>query len=403
MTRHAWVLLTLLLAFNGCGRASQPAADASGAAANGAPRGHTDQVTLTAEEQREGGIELMPAIASEESQELHVSGRIALADNHTWRVGIRTDGIIVSLLAGVGDYVRAGQVLARYHADEVRDSRARYRAARAELAKAQSGAALAQRNADRAQKLLELKAGSQVQVEQARQDLASAQAAVAAAESEVDRLKDLLEDDLRVAAEPKPGDLDADSVPILAPASGYILQKNVTLGRAVHTDDDTFVLGDLSQVWMLASVRQDQLGLVRVGAPATVMLSGATPLSFPGRVANLGQELDPTTRTMQVRIVVNNPGNQLRPEMLATATIPVGGTRAAVRVPSDSLQQVNGQDVVFVRVAVDRFAVRPVRAGTTSDGRTTIIDGLKGGEAVVVRGSFVVKSQLLRASLEQGE
>lgn len=403
MRRHGWVGFTVCLALAGCGRASQPVADAKTATASTTSAPHNDQVTLTADEQREGGIDVKPAAVSEQPREMRVSGRLALADNHAWRVGIRTDGVVVSQSAGVGDYVRKGQVLARYHADEVRDSRARYRAAQAELAKAQSGAALAQRNVDRAEKLLELKAGSQVQLDQARQDLASAQAAVKTAETEVDRLKDLLEDDLRVPAEPKPGDENADSVPILAPASGYILQKNVTLGRAVHTDDDTFVIGDLSQVWMLASVRQDQLGMLRVGAPATVTLSGTTATSFPGRVANLGQELDPATRTMQVRIVVNNPGNQLRPEMLATAAIPVGATRPAVLVPSDALQQINGQDVVFVRVAADRFVVRPVRAGATSDGQTTILEGLNGGEPVVVHGSFVVKSQLLRASLEGGE
>jgi multidrug efflux pump subunit AcrA (membrane-fusion protein) len=360
-------------------------------------------VTLSADEQREGGIEVKPTVLTEQPQELRVSGRIALADDHAWRVGIRTDGVIVVSSAGVGDYVRKGQVLARYHADEVRDSRARYRTAQADLGKARSGAALAQRNLDRAEELLELKAGSQVQVDQSRQDVASAQAAVRTAEVEVDRLKDLLEDDLRVPAEPKANDPEADSVPILAPASGYILEKNVTLGRAVHADDDTFVIGDLSEVWMLASVRQDQLGLLRLGLSATVTLNGAPPRSFPGRVANLGQQLDTTTRTMPVRIAVKNPGNQLRPEMLATAAIPVGGTQPVVLVPSDALQQVDGEDVVFVRVAADRFAVRPVRAGTTTEGQTTITEGLKGGEPVVVKGSFVVKSQLLRASLEESE
>jgi cobalt-zinc-cadmium efflux system membrane fusion protein len=396
------MVLMTVLALAGCGRGSQ-AIDANAPAAKTSSKATGDHVTLSADEQQQGGIEISPAIETTQPQQLRVSGHIVLADNHTWRVGIRTDGVVVSLQVGVGDHVRQGQVLARYHADEVRDSRARYRAAQAELAKARSGAALAQRNVDRAETLLELKAGSQVQLEQTRQDLAAAQAAASTAEAEVERLKDLLEDDLRVPAEPTPDDPNADAVPILAPASGYVLEKNVTLGRAVHTDDDTFVIGDLSQVWMLASVRQDQLGLLRVGAPATVTLTGATPVSFPGTVANLGQELDATTRTMQVRVVVDNKENQLRPEMLATAAIPIGGARPAVLVPADSVQQVDGQDVVFVRVAADRFAVRPIRAGATSNGQTTIVEGVKAGEPVVARGSFAVKSQLLRASLQEGE
>lgn len=395
--------VAILVIALGCGRTSKPATDGGAAIQSRASAPAKSQITLSADEQREGGIEVKPAVTTKQAQDLRVAGRIALADNLAWRVGIRTDGVIVSLFAGVGDYVRKRQVLARYHADEVRDSRARYRTAQAELEKAQSGAALAQRQVDRAETLLRLKAGSQVQVEQARQDLAAANAEVRTTQAEVDRLTDLLEDDLRVPVEPTANDPESDSVPILAPASGYILQKNVTLGRAVHTDDDTFVIGDLSEVWMLASVRQDQLGLLRAGEMVTVTPSGASPGSFPGRIANLGQELDATTRTMQVRIVVKNPGNQLRPEMLATAAIPIGRSDAAVIVPSDALQQVEGQDVVFVRVAPDRFAVRPVRTGTTNDGQTTILEGLNGGEPIVVQGSFVVKSQLLRASLEESE
>jgi membrane fusion protein, heavy metal efflux system len=101
--------------------------------------------------------------------------------------------------------------------------------------------------------------------------------------------------------------------------------------------------------------------------------------------------------------VLDNPGNRLRPEMLATAAIPVGGAQTTVTVPSDAVQQVDGQDVVFVRVAPDRFAVRAVRTGPTTNGATPILQGLKAGEPIVVKGSFVVKSQLLRASLEEGE
>jgi multidrug efflux pump subunit AcrA (membrane-fusion protein) len=390
--------LAALAAALGCGRSSTPPDTTKTT-----PAARKDEVRLTGEEQRAAGIEVAAAVAGQQTEALRVPGRIALADDRTWRVGIRTDGVVVASFAGVGDYVKKGQVLARYHADEVRDSRALYRASQAELATSTAAAALAQRNVDRAAKLLELKAGSQVQLEQARQDLEAAQAAVRRDQVEVDRLKDLLEDDLRVPADPGPGDETADQVPILAPASGYILEKNVTLGRAIHTDDDTFVIGDLSQVWMLASVRQEDLGRLHTGQPVTLTVNGAGEVAFRGRITNLGQQLDPETRTMQVRIAVNNPGTRLRPEMLATAAIPVGGTQPTVMVPADALQQIDGQDVVFVRVAPDRFAVRPVRPGPTNNSRTPILDGLKAGEPVVVTGSFVVKSQLLRASLEDGE
>ena len=389
------VLMIALAAATGCNREAQPARDS-------APTVARTEVVLSAAAQKEGQIETQPAKTSDEPDVLRVPGRIALAENRSWRVGVRTDGLVVAVMAEAGDYVRKGQVLARYHADEVRDSRALYRAAQADLARAQSNAALAQRNVTRAETLLDLKAASQVQVEQARQDLVVAQTAVSNAEVEVGRLKDLLEDDLRVPADPKPGDETADQVPIIAPASGYILEKNVTLGKAIDTMDDTFVIGDLSQVWMLASMRQDQLGQLRMGQSVRVTVAGVAGQQFEGKISNLGQELDPSTRTMAVRIALSNSGNVLRPGMLATAEVPGSARKMTVFVASDAVQQVDGQDVVFVRVAPDRFAVRAVEVAQTSNGQTPILQGLKGDEQVVVRGSFVLKSQLLRAALDEG-
>jgi cobalt-zinc-cadmium efflux system membrane fusion protein len=389
------VLMIALAAATGCNREAQPAKES-------APTVARTEVVLSAAAQKEGQIETQPAKTSDEPDVLRVPGRIALAENRSWRVGVRTDGLVVAVMAEAGDYVRKGQVLARYHADEVRDSRALYRAAQADLARAQSNAALAQRNVTRAETLLDLKAASQVQVEQARQDLVVAQTAVSNAEVEVGRLKDLLEDDLRVPADPKPGDETADQVPIIAPASGYILEKNVTLGKAIDTMDDTFVIGDLSQVWMLASMRQDQLGQLHMGQSVRVTVAGVAGQQFEGKISNLGQELDPSTRTMAVRIALSNSGNVLRPGMLATAEVPGSARKMTVFVASDAVQQVDGQDVVFVRVAPDRFAVRAVEVAQTSNGQTPILQGLKGDEQVVVRGSFVLKSQLLRAALDEG-
>ena len=263
--------------------------------------------------------------------------------------------------------------------------------------------ALAQRMYDRAQLLLSLKAGSQQQVEEAQQDLLAAQTATRAAQVEIDRGKDQLEDDLRVPADP-PADAPeeiTDNVPILAPASGYVIEKHVTLGKTVQTTtDSTFVIGDLSQVWMLANVRQGMLGQLRLGQNAVVSLPGMPDQHYTGKIANLGQELDETTRVMEVRIVLNNSSGHLKPEMLANADIPVGARKPQLLVPSDALQQINNQDVVFVRTAPDRFAIRPVQAGETVDGRTPIRDGLKSGEQIVVSGSFVLKSQLLKSTVE---
>ncbi len=361
-----------------------------------------DEVVLSPEQQAGAMIETRPAAFSGAPDMLRVKGQIALADDRTWRIGVRTLGSVTAVYVGLGDLVRKGQVLARYHADEVRDSRAQYRAALSELDRTKTAQAQAQRNRDRAQRLLELKAGSAQQVELAQQDLATAQAMVRKAQIEVGRVRDLLEYDLKVPADspPDPKDETEYDVPIIAPADGYIIEKSVTPGKTVELSSVTFVIGDLSRVWMLASVRQEDFGRLRIGQSAVVNLPGQESPRLPGNITNLGQQFDPDTRVMQVRIELANADGRLRPEMLANAEIPVGRGRPVLEVPSDAVQQVNGQDVVFVRTAPDRFVVRPVRVSETADGKTPVLDGIKAGDQVVIRGSFILKSQLLKATLE---
>ena len=392
--RHLLMACVLLSACTNPKASTEPAAKEANR--------NKEEVVLPPDQQTAAMIETGAAMLSQEPELLRVKGRIALADERTWRVGVRTVGLVVAVYAGLGDSVHKGQVLARYHADEVRDSRAQYRTAVSELERAKAAAAQAQRNRDRAQRLLELKAGSVQQVELAQQDLVSAQAVVRKAEIEVDRGRDLLEDDLRVPADPPANrrDQTEDEVPIIAPGDGYIIEKNITPGKTVELSTVTFVIADLSKVWMLASVRQEDLGKLRVNQPALVTLPGMEALRFRGKITNLGQEFDPTTRVMQVRIELGNAGGRLRPEMLANAEIPVGGRKPVLLVPSDAIQQVNGQDVVFVRTAPDRFAVRPVRGGEIMDGKTPILEGIKAGDEVVIRGSFILKSQLLKSTLE---
>jgi cobalt-zinc-cadmium efflux system membrane fusion protein len=361
-----------------------------------------DEIVLPGSEQSGDLVQTQTVALSEKPDILRVAGRIALADDRTWRVGVLTEGRVEIVYAGLGDYVRKGQVLARMHSHELHEARAQYETSLSELNRFQAAAALAQRNYDRMQTLLTLKATSIQQTEQARQDLLNAQIALHDGQIAVNRDRIHLEDNLGVSADipSDKQDESADLIPILSPGSGYILDKKVTPGTTVQPSTDTFLIGELSQVWMLASVRQENLAGLRVGQSATVTLPGVPDDRFEGQITNLGQELDQTTRAMKVRIVLNNPKMKLKPEMLANAEIPVGRDKPTLLVPSDAIQQINGQDVIFVRTAADRFAIRPVRIGETSEGMSPVLEGLKIGEQIVVRGSFILKSQLLKSSME---
>lgn len=384
---------------HGSDQAGQSArADASAISKNTSDGAET---VLSVAEQR-GIIATTKLVAEKEPSLLQFPGKIALPDNESWHVGVLTTGRIEHVYANLGDYVRKGAVLARMHSHDVHEARAEYSMALAERNRLNSAEALAQVNYDRMQRLYALRAASVEQTEQARQELVNARTALENGLTNVTRSKTHLEENLGIPAD-LPPNADAEAaelIPILAPASGYVLQKNATPGTTVEPASDIFVLGNTKHLWMLASVGQEFLGQLKTGEKAWVTLPGMPEQRFAGYVSNMGQAFDPTTRRLQVRIELENPKSVLRPEMLATAQIAVGETRPVIAISPEAIQQINGQDVVFVRTSSDHFALRPVKTGDSVNGKVVLADGVHAGEEVVTQGSFLLKSQFLKASMQ---
>ena len=392
----AALCIGLEIACVGCGR--QPADELSAKTSVPSTPG---EVVISPAQQIAQRIEVHAVQMRDLPAVLSLPGRIALPDNATWRVGVLTDGRVEKVYANLGDYVHKGEILARMHSHDVHDARAAYQTAIADSVKFDSAQALAQTEYDRIQRLYALKAASLEETQIAHQELVNAQTEAKNAKIAVTRERTHLEDTLGVPADiPENSHNENDElVPIAAPASGYVLEKNVTPGVTIQPSTDAFVVGDLSRLWMLASVRADQLARLHVGQSAVVSLPDASGETFSGKVANLGQRFDPTTRQMQIRIEFTNTGGRLRPEMLARAELPVGAKKAALLVPQEAVQQVNGQDAVFVRLSADHFVVRPIQAGESAQGMVRVVAGIQPGDQVVTGGSFLVKSQLLRSSI----
>ncbi|MBN9615415.1 MAG: hypothetical protein BGO25_03420 [Acidobacteriales bacterium 59-55] len=388
--------LAMCLFLYGCRDAKTP----SGEAGNTQPRGQqADQVTLTQQAQTEqqitvAAIEIGTAVSPHQAK-----GRIALPDNATWRVGVLVEGRVDHVNANLGDYVHQGQVLAFMHSHDVHEALAAYANAVIERTRLQDAEALAEKNYGRSQRLYALKAESVMQVEDAKQALVNAQSSTREADNNVQMEAAHLKDTLGIDPRQIGNSGGAELVPIKAPASGRILQKSITPGATISPSTDAFVIGDLSRLWMLASVDADVLSQLHIGQHATVSVPDVPGATYSGAIENLGQEFDPTTHLIQVRIVIAHPDTRLRPEMLANADFSIGSGRPTLLVPQEAVQQINGQDVVFVQVAPDRFRVQPVKLGEIVQGRIRIQQGLSAGDKVITNGSFIAKSELLKATI----
>jgi cobalt-zinc-cadmium efflux system membrane fusion protein len=399
MTR--WTPILLLAALAGCSR-QQPEPVKAVAEP---PAASEQSVVLEPAAQKEAGIVAEAVELRSMPRTLQATGRIAVNENQTWRVGAITEGRIIRVYANVGDMVRQGHVLARMHSHDIHEARAQYRRALAERARLKTAESYTQRVRDRARRLFELKAGSLEQVEQAEAGLRNTQTELANAEVEVERTRKHLVEFLEIPAdEPKEHkagyqETDEDLIPIRSPAAGVVLARNVTPGTVVTTSGDLFVVSDLSAPWMIASVGEEHLAELRVGIPVKVYVQAYGTRAFHGRIGRLDEELDPTTRTIKARVEVPNPHGHLKPEMYATAEIQLGESEPALFVPQEAVQELDGQTSVFVRTALNRFVPRTVRTGRTFDGTVEVLRGLRPGEVVVTRGSYVLKSQLLKGAL----
>jgi cobalt-zinc-cadmium efflux system membrane fusion protein len=400
-------LLVALVVLSACSRQPQPASPAAAKDSNKARR--TAEAVFQGDALLQARLEIVQVVDRRMPVTVHSNGRLTTNEVTTWRVGALTEGRIVSASAKVGDQVEKGQLLARMYSHDIHEARAEYSRAMAESTKIKAQFDFAQRQRDRARRLYEMKAASLEQLEHAETELKTAQGAVAAAEIELSRTRNHLLDYLEIPVEPPKGhapnptgrEQSDDLIPIRSPAAGIVLSRLVTPGAVVAANSDLFIVSDLSTLWAIAAVQEEYLPRLRPGMPARIEVQAYPNRYFSGRVLKIDEKLDPETRTVSVRIEVPNSGDLLKPEMYSTIELDAGASAEALFVPQVSVQDLSGKPTVFVEKSPGRFVPRTIAAGRPLGGLIEITAGLSAGDRVVARGAFIVKSQLLKASMNE--
>ncbi|MBU8900591.1 efflux RND transporter periplasmic adaptor subunit [Corallococcus sp. H22C18031201] len=186
---------------------------------------------------------------------------------------------------------------------------------------------------------------------------------------------------------------------LVSPISGVITRKDIVEGARLELGATPYEVVDLSRVWVLADVYENELRHVKVGMPATLQLKAFPNRVFAGKVAFLAPVLDPATRTVKVRLEFPNPDGDLRPEMFGEVVLR-GTPREALKVPSDAVVPTGTTQVVFVALGDGRFQPREVRLGESDGTNVEVTSGLKAGDSVVTGANFLIDSESrLRASL----
>ena len=186
-----------------------------------------------------------------------------------------------------------------------------------------------------------------------------------------------------------------------SPVSGVVLRRKVIEGMMVRTGEELMTIGDISRIWVIADVAEQDLAEVRVGSKAKVHFKAFPNEPFEGRVTFILHELEMATRTAKVRIEIANPDHRIRHEMFADVTIEAGAeTDDALAVPVSALIDSGNRQVVLVDRGEGRFEPRPVRIGRRNDTHVEIVEGLTAGETVVIAATFLLDAESnLKAAL----
>lgn len=391
-----FVLVTGLLCSIGCSKAQKPA-EMSPVAQDQ----REAKVDVDAKTQQQLGIVIQQAVLRSVRAPISSTGQLQLNEDDTWHVGAVLAGKIVSVPVRLGDIVRAGQVVALMHSHDVYDARAGRRQANVELDRLKTLADQALRIRNRTQRLLDLKAASREQMEAAETAYQSARLSVANAQAEVDKadfhLRHFLDVPLNESLSTS-GELD--QVPIKAPATGTVMERLANAGSVVSAGDPVITLSNLSTLWLIAAVNEADLSQVHRGQSVQISVRAYPDRKFGGKVSQLGERMDPQTRTLQVRVLVTNAQGLLKPDMFATADFSASANREAIYLPEAAIQELAGKPVVFVRSSTGSFEPHNVNTGLRADRQVEILSGLEPGTPVVVDGALLLKSQMLKGEPE---
>jgi len=190
-------------------------------------------------------------------------------------------------------------------------------------------------------------------------------------------------------------------VDYFAPFDGYVMDLGARQGAAVATGTALFQLAALDSIWINAEVPETQAAWIKTGDPATAELPALPGENFQGQIDYLYPELMPTTRTLKVRVVVNNPKQQLRPGMFASVHLRGATQDRVLTIPTEAVIKTGTRSVVIVADDGSHFRPVLVRVGAEHAGRSEILDGLSAGQNVVASGQFLIDSEAsLRGAFE---
>ena len=347
-------------------------------------------VTLNSEAVERAGIVVSPVQTGRGAGGLRAPG-VVMANAYRQVVATPlVSGRVTRVMAALGQAVSHGQTIAQVFSPELADAQTRYVSARAELGAHELELA-------RTEKLVEIGAASRQELERIHAEHTARRANLDSAAARLQLLG------LPAAAIDAlaPGDGRDAIVDVPAPITGVVTERNANVGLNVESTTPLLTVTDLSTVWVVVEVYEQDFGRVRVGSPASITTRAYPERVLTGQVSYIDPQVRPETRTAKARIEVPNARRDLRLGMYAEAVLAGDDAGATVMVPSGAVQHVGDRTVVYLvsAPAPGTFIEREVRLGAAVGDRVPVLAGVLAGDVLVSEGSFSVRAERERLGL----
>ena len=346
-------------------------------------------VHLTAEELAQTVIEVAPVVRGALPVPRQYTATVQANENELAEVTTLIRGRVMKVYVDVGQDVKKDALLAMLHSTDLGVAEGDYLKATAKLYEAKLAY-------ERARDLYEQKVVSLAELLRREATMKTAQAEALEARNRLELLGVPRQEVERLDRE----DTIKADVPLRAPFNGRVIMRNITRGEVVEMEQKLFTVADLSDVWVVGNVPEKDVQFIRKDQKVDVIVSAYPHAIISGTITYIGDVLNPATRTMRLRVTVQNPGRLLKPEMFATVLVYASPTPDALTLPIEAVQNGPSGTVVFVQRGTNDFEVRTVKVGSEQGEVVTVLEGVSAGEQVVTKGSFVLKSEMERHKIE---
>lgn len=305
-----------------------------------------------------------------------VAARVQTDASRVARIGSPVEGRITKVVVFEGQRVREGQVLAMLHSNALSDTQFAF-------VKAFSQTRLAEQSAARARQLVQADVIGKAELQKREAEVLQNATEVAALRAQLTGLGmsesaiQKLETTRKLNSE----------YPIIASISGTVIERKVTVGQVIQPADPAFLVADLSNLWFVAEVPEEQAGSLSLGKTVIASIPALPDQSITGTLSFVSPIVNPETRTVQARMNLPNPHGLFKPDMLASMTFENLPERR-LTIPSTAVVREDNKDHVFVQTADNEYRLREVQLGVEVADRRVVLSGVEADETIVLDGAF---------------